>query len=130
MTVPVPVTALYAAMFALLLVILMVAVITLRRSLRIGLGDGGNRDLQQAIRAHGNAVESVPIFLLMLATLEINHGSVIVLHIFGAAFLVVRIMHAWGLYTSSGASIGRVAGTGGTMTLLAALAIANLLRIF
>lgn len=130
MTVPVPVTALYAAMFALLLVILMVAVIKLRRSLRIGLGDGGNRDLQQAIRAHGNAVESVPIFLLMLATLELNHGSVIVLHIFGAAFLVVRIMHAWGLYTSNGASIGRVAGTGGTMTLLAALAIANLLMIF
>ena len=130
MTVPIPVTALYAAMFALLLVILMVAVIKLRRSLRIGLGDGGNRDLQQAIRAHGNAVESVPIFLLMLATLELNHGSVIVLHIFGAAFLVVRIMHAWGLYTSNGASIGRVAGTGGTMTLLAALAIANLLMIF
>lgn len=130
MTVPIPVTALYAAMFALLLVILMVAVIKLRRSLRIGLGDGGNRDLQQAIRAHGNAVESVPIFLLMLATLELNHGSVIVLHIFAAAFLVVRIMHAWGLYTSNGASIGRVAGTGGTMTLLAALAIANLLRIF
>ena len=130
MTVPVPVTARYAAMFALLLVILMVAVIKLRRRLRISLGDDGNRDLQQAIRAHGNAVESVPIFLLMLATLELNHGSVIVLHIFGAAFLVVRIMHAWGLYKSSGASIGRVAGIGGTMTLLAALAIANLLRIF
>lgn len=130
MTARVPVTALYAALFGLLFVILMVAVIKLRRSLRIGLGDGGNRDLQQAIRAHGNAIESVPIFLLMLATLELNHGSVMLLHLFGGAFLVARVVHAWGLYASSGASIGRVAGTAGTMTLLVALAIANLLRIF
>ena len=130
MTVPVPITALYAALFAFLFVILMVAVITLRRSFCISLGDGGNRDLQQAIRAHGNAIESVPIFLLMLATLELNQGLATVLHSFGAAFLLVRIMHAWGLYTSSGASIARVAGTGGTITLLVALAIANLLRIF
>ena len=65
MIAPVPVTALYVALFSLLFVILMVAVIKLRRSLRIGLGDGGNRDLQQAIRAHGNAVECVPIFLLI-----------------------------------------------------------------
>lgn len=127
---PVPVTALYAALFSLLFVILMVAVIKLRRSLRIGLGDGGNRDLQQAIRAHGNAVECVPIFLLMLATLELNHGSAALLHLFGGTFLVVRVAHAWGLYASSGASIGRVAGTAGTMTLLVALAVANLLRLF
>jgi uncharacterized protein len=126
----VPVTALYAGLFAFLLLILMVAVIKLRRSLRIGLGDGGNRDLQQAIRAHGNAVECVPMFLVMLALLELNHGSAIVLHVFGASFLVVRVVHAWGLYSSSGASTGRVAGSAGTIALLVALAIANLLKVF
>jgi len=66
MNIPVPITALYAAMSGLLVVILMLVVIRLRRSLRIGLGDGGNRDLQRAIRVHGNAIESVPIFLVML----------------------------------------------------------------
>ena len=126
----VPISALYAALFALLLVILMMAVIKLRRSLRIGLGDGGNRDLQRAIRAHGNAVECVPIFLLMLALFELNHGSGTMLHIFGAAFLVARVVHAWGLYSSSGASSGRVAGSTATIVLLVALAIANLLKIF
>ena len=126
----VPITALYAAMFGLLFVILMLAVIRLRRSLRIGLGDGGNRDLQQAIRVHGNAVECVPIFLLMLATLELNHGSALLLHIFGAAFLTVRVAHAWGLYSASGTSPGRLIGTAGTMVLLVALAIANLLQCF
>jgi uncharacterized protein len=126
----VPVTALYAALFAFLLLILMAAVIKLRRSLRIGLGDGGNRDLQQAIRAHGNAVECVPMFLIMSALLELNHGSALMLHIFGVAFLLVRVVHAWGLYSSSGASTGRVAGSVGTIALLVALAIANLLRVF
>ncbi len=125
----VPVTALYAAMFSLLFVILMLTVIKLRRSLKIGLGDGGNRDLQQAIRAHGNAIECVPIFLVMLAVFELNHGSVAMLHLFGVAFLVARIAHASGLYGSSGASRGRVAGTAGTMVLLVALAVANLVRV-
>lgn len=126
----VPVTALYAALLGLLLVILMLAVIKLRRSLRVGLGNGGNRDLQQAIRAHGNAIECVPIFLLLLAAFELNHGSVMLLHLFGTAFIMVRVAHAWGLYASSGASLGRVGGTAGTITLLVALAIANLFRIF
>lgn len=126
----VPITALYAAMFGLLFVILMLAVIKLRRSLRVGLGDGGNRDLQQAIRAHGNAVECVPIFLVMLAVFELNRGSVMLLHVFGAAFLMVRVLHAWGLYSSSGASPGRLVGTAGTIVLLAALAVANLLKLF
>lgn len=126
----VPITALYAAMFGLLFVILMLAVIKLRRSLRVGLGDGGNRDLQQAIRAHGNAVECVPIFLVMLAVFELNRGSVMLLHVFGAAFLMVRVLHAWGLYSSSGASPGRLVGIAGTIVLLAALAVANLLKLF
>ena len=130
MNIPLPITALYAALFAILFVMLMLVVIRLRRSLRIGLGDGGNRDLQQAIRVHGNAIECVPIFLVMLAILELNHGSAMLLHLFGAAFLCARVLHAWGLYGSSGASLGRVAGTAVTMTLLVALAIANLLKIF
>lgn len=130
MPVPVPITALYAALFGLLVVILMLAVIYLRRSLRVGLGDGGNRDLQRAIRVHGNAIECVPVFLIMLAAFELNHGSATMLHLFGAAFLTARVAHAWGLYASGGASIGRVAGATGTMVLLVALAIANLIKIF
>ena len=126
----VPITALYAAMFGLLFVILMLAVIRLRRSLRIGLGDGGNRDLQRAIRVHGNAVECVPVFLVMFAALELNHGSTLLLHIFGAAFLAARIAHAWGLFASGGTSPGRLIGTGASMVLLVALAIANLLQCF
>jgi uncharacterized membrane protein YecN with MAPEG domain len=130
MTLPLQITALYASLFGVMFVMLMVVVIRLRRSLKIGLGDGGNRDMQQAIRVHGNAVECVPLFLILLAALEINHGSPMWLHLFGGTFLLARVLHAWGLYVSSGTSTGRVAGTAVTMTLLVALAIANLSKIF
>lgn len=126
----VPISALYAALLGILVVILMAAVILLRRSLRIGLGDGGNRDLQRAIRVHGNALECVPIFLVMLAMLELNRGSPTLLHFFGGAFLAGRILHAWGLYGSSGPSRGRVAGTAITIIVLIGLAISNVLRLF
>ena len=71
---PLAVTAVYAAILALFLVIMAVVVIRLRRGLRVSLGDGGHASLQQAIRAHGNAAEYIPIFLVLLAVFELNRG--------------------------------------------------------
>ncbi|MBP8120643.1 MAG: MAPEG family protein [Burkholderiales bacterium] len=130
MSLPLPITAVYASLLALLVSLLVLVVVKLRRSLGIGLGDGGNRDLARAIRAHGNAIESVPLFLVLLAVYEINRGSATILHVFGAAFLLARVLHAWGLFSSSGASPGRVWGSVGTTCCLLGLAIANLLNLF
>jgi len=129
MTTVVPITALYASLLALLVILLALVAVKLRRSLRVGLGDGGNRDLQRAIRAHGNATEYIPLFLILLAAYELNHGSATALHLFGAVFFVSRVLHAWGLYSSGGTSPGRFAGTAGTLVALMALAVANLLKI-
>ncbi len=125
----VPITAIYGALLALFLVILTVPVIKLRRGLRIGLGDGGQASLQQAVRAHGNAAEFIPLFIVLLAVYEINHAPAIALHIFGVVFILSRLAHAAGLYQSSGASSGRVAGMIGTLTTLVALAIANVVQV-
>lgn len=130
MSLPVPLTALYASLLALLLVMLSLVVIRLRRSLRIGVGDGGNRDLARAIRVQGNATEYVPIFLILLAACELNHGGAMLLHGCGATFFFCRIMHAWGLYGSGGASRARVAGMVGTLGVLIVLATANLQKLF
>jgi uncharacterized protein len=127
--IPVPITALYASLLALFLVILAFPVIKLRHGLRVGLGDGGNRSLQQAMRAHGNAAENFPMFILLLAVYELNHASPLVLHGFGAAFLLARLFHAGGLYTSPGSSFGRILGTAVTFTILGALAIANVVLL-
>lgn len=126
---PLAVTAIYASFLALFLVILAVPVIKLRRGLRVGLGDGGHQSLQQAIRAHGNASEFIPVFLILLAIYELNRAPVAALHIFGVAFVLARLAHAWGIYSNSGKSIGRVIGVVGTFTTLTILAGANLWRV-
>lgn len=125
----VPVTAIYGALLALILVILTVPVIKLRQGLRVGLGDGGQTSLQQAMRAHGNAAEFIPLFIVLLAVYEINHAPAIALHIFGVVFILSRLAHASGLYQSPGASSGRAAGMIGTLTALVALAIANVIQV-
>ncbi len=126
---PLPITAIYASFLALFLLILAVPVIKLRRGLRVGLGDGGHRSLQQAIRAHGNAAEFIPIFIILMAIYELNRAPAMALHIFGVAFLLARLAHAVGLYTSVGHSLGRASGVVGSFTVLVLLACANIWQV-
>ena len=129
MTLVVPITAVYASLLAVLVVTLVLVVVKLRRGFKVGIGDGGNRDLARAIRVHGNAIESIPLFLLLLAVYELNGGHANLLHFFGAIFFFARIAHASGMLASTGASRGRVFGTVGTNGCLLGLAIANLLKV-
>lgn len=64
--VAIPATALAAAVLGLLVVVLAARVSVLRVRHKVSLGDGDNRELARAIRAHGNTVEFVPLFLIML----------------------------------------------------------------
>ena len=125
-----PVSAVYASLLAVLVVILAMLVVRLRRGLKIGIGDGGNRDLARAIRVHGNAIESIPLFLILLGAYEINGGRVMLLHVFGGVFVLARVLHARGMLASAGASRGREIGTIGTIACLLGLAIANVMGVF
>jgi uncharacterized membrane protein YecN with MAPEG domain len=127
---PLAATAIYAAILALFLVILAMVVISLRRGLRVSLGDGGHASLQQAIRAHGNAAEFIPIFLIMLAAFELNRGPAWAVHAFGASFVLARLAHAAGLYLKGARSNARVVGVVATFTVLIVLALANLRQVF
>ena len=60
------VSALYAGLVAFLLIKFSWEVVRLRTQYRVGYGDGGFRELQGAIRVHGNAVEYVTIGLILL----------------------------------------------------------------
>lgn len=66
------VSALYAVLGALLLVKFSFDVVRLRTQYHVGYGDGGFSELQVAIRVHGNAVEYVPIGLILLLFMEMN----------------------------------------------------------
>ncbi|MGZ8239642.1 MAG: MAPEG family protein, partial [Methylobacter sp.] len=90
------ITAIYASLSALLIVRLSLSVIKLRRKNRVSVGDGGNEALQLAIRAHSNAVEYIPIALMLLLMLELNGAPKILIHILGATLLTGRILHAMG----------------------------------
>jgi len=128
---PVPITALYAGVLALLLVVLALRVVRLRWKFRVGLGDGGEKAMIRAIRIHGNATEHVPIALLLLLVAELNQTGPTLLHACGAVLVVARVLHALGLGKSAGASWQRAAGTIGTVgviVVLAAVDVAAFLR--
>lgn len=117
------VTTLYAVPLALLIVALAARVVWLRNADRVGLGHGESKRLGRAIRIHANAVEYVPLALLLMLLFELNGGAPWLLHACGLTLLTGRVLHVWGLSRSGGYSLGRYAGT--TMTWLAIVALAG-----
>lgn len=123
-----PVTAWYTALLGLLIVLLAIRVTMLRRRHHVGLGSGDNDALRLAIRAHANAIEYIPISLLLLLVLELNGGPHWLLHVFGITLVMARLLHAWGLSHSAGTSFGRFSGTALTWLVIMALAAINIMR--
>lgn len=112
------ITALYAGILAVLMVILLFRVIRMRLKYKVGLGDGGISELTQAIRVHGNFTEMVPLLLILMMVMEIGDISATFLHSFGIAIVLSRIFHIIGLSQSSGTTKGRFIGTVIAITLL------------
>jgi|CXWL01.1.fsa_nt_gi uncharacterized membrane protein YecN with MAPEG domain len=123
-----PVTALYAGLCGLLVLLLAIRVVLVRQRAKIGIGDGANHELTRCIRAHGNAVEYVPMLLILLGLCEAAGMAAAVLHGFGASILIARVLHAWGLSRSAGISPGRFLGTAASFLLLLILSLSLLTR--
>jgi hypothetical protein len=127
------ITLLYAGLCTLLVMFLALRVVQWRLRHRIGIGDGGNDELHRRVRVHANAVENLPLALILLAGLELNGLPDPIVHGLGASLLVARLAHAWGLGRSSGTSPGRFFGTLVTwllMIVMAVLAIAGYAQQF
>ncbi len=105
------VTALYAGILAIFLVILVLRVVRMRIKNKIGLGDGGIPELHQSIRTHGNFTEIVPILLILMVIMEQSLFSPLFLHLFGIGVVLSRLLHFMGLKESSFRSWGRTSGT-------------------
>lgn len=121
------ITGFYAALLAFLIVVLALRVVRLRAKYKVGFLDGGHAELTKAIRIHGNATETVPMTLLLMACAEIAGLTPIALHTAGILFLGARIYHAMGLNKSSGRSNGRTFGMLLTIAVILALGAFNLL---
>lgn len=103
-------TSLYAAILALLYVVLAGLVIRQRFKHRIGLGTGKELQLLQTVRMHGNFAEYVPFLLILVALLELQQSPVWQLHLVAGLTLAGRLLHAIGLWRSSGTSVPRFLG--------------------
>lgn len=89
----VPLSSLYASLFALILIPITIRVGLRRAKTKIFAGDGGDEVLNRRIRAHANFLEYVPFGLLLIALTEMIGAQSVFIHIVGATFLISRIMH-------------------------------------
>jgi uncharacterized membrane protein YecN with MAPEG domain len=120
----------YGGLLVLLVIFLAYRVTTFRQGEKIFLGDDkGSNDMKGAVRAHGNAVENIPLGIALLLMLELNQLTPWLLHVFGASFFVARLLHAWGLSSKNGPSFGRFYGTLLTWLALIGMAVVNILVV-
>ena len=112
------ITPFYAALGALFYIFLAKQVVNNRWKFKKGLGSVEG-ELEQAIRAHGNFSEYVPLAFLLISFLEAQRWNSLGIHALCAALLVSRFLHFMGMKKSSGPSKGRFYGTAGTFLILA-----------
>jgi uncharacterized protein len=121
----VPVTALYAALNALLNVALASRIVRLRAKHGVSLGTGESQELLQAVRVHGNNAEFVPLALLMILICELSNAKSLPLHTLGGILFLSRIAHALGIPIRPPNSLraSGVVGTWGVIVFASAYAL-------
>lgn len=129
LTLPLPAFAFYAALNGLLVLALAMLVVRGRVVTQTEIGDGGHAVMQRAMRAHGNAIEYLPIFLILLLALAEIAAPLWLIHAIGATGTLGRVLHAIGLSTTTGRSFGRGVGTLLTWIAILAAAIAILVLV-
>jgi uncharacterized membrane protein YecN with MAPEG domain len=125
--IPIPITAIFAGLLALMLVGISIRVTMLRARKKINLSDGGDEQMQRAIRVQGNFTEYVPMALALMALMEWSGVAAWAVYAAGVALLAARVLHAFALYAS--VFPARVAGTSITWIVIAAEALVVLGRV-
>jgi len=102
----------YAALNALIMLVLGVLVTRARVKTQTDIGDAGKPEMAGPLRAHGNNTEYVPMALLLLwaLTLPTFGAPIWLIHVIGGSLTIGRIVHAIGLSRSVGPSPMRFIG--------------------
>src|SRR5262245_8725459 len=87
----------YAAIFAVMLVVLSLRVARTRGEVRVAIGDGGNRLLLRRIRVQGNFTEYVPMALILFTFVEMQGWPRWLVHALCLILLAARLVHAYGV---------------------------------
>jgi len=123
------ITAVYAAIFGLFAAALTINVIANRVRLKVEGGDGGVPKMAQAIRAHANFAEHVPLAIILLGLAEMTGVRAWIIYVLGGVLLVARVLSAVGLNRSLAGSMPRQAGAGLTILVTVAASIAVLVGV-
>lgn len=91
----------FVALGVLLITLLAMNVSRVRIKEKIGNGDGNNKSLKKAIRAHMNTFEHVVPFALILFSLAHIQLQSIYLAIFAIGFIIVRLLHSYSMLSSA-----------------------------
>ena len=121
------VSALYVVLGVLMVMKFALDVVRYRRHYRVAFGDGGFHDLRVAMRIHGNAIETIPLALLLLVMMEMNGADMWMMHLTALLFFAGRVLHAQGLRRS--ALAGRKYGMLLTLFALCGMAVFNLIYL-
>lgn len=105
-----PVSLLATGALAIFGALLAVFVIVQRVRLGVEWGDGGNVAMAQAVRAHANFAELVPLALLAVFAAEIAGTRQLVVIALVVSLIAARVLSALGLSRSLGPSFARQAG--------------------
>ncbi len=125
---PLPVTLATACILSLVYLALVVRVGQGRFLHKVSLGDGGNPDMLVRMRTHANFAEYVPLILILMGLIETSNGNPIILTVIGVLLIISRILHALGMPRPA-PNVQRASGAGGTMLLLAILALWGLFLV-
>ncbi len=104
-------TPIYAALLGFIIITLALKVVYTRRSKRIGLGSKGDKELTHKMRIHANAIEYIPIAIILMAFVEIGGANIYWVNASGFLLVIGRLLHAYGFGKSIGISFGRFYGT-------------------
>lgn len=102
----------YAALNTIILMWLTTATGQLRRRYKVLIGDGGVPHMIRILRGHANAIENIPMMMVLLIIAAALGTPVYVLHLLGIVFTVGRAIHALHFIQEHGASWQRMAGFG------------------
>lgn len=92
-----PITLIIAAAAVLINLWLGFRVSQVRIATKVLTGDGGDPRLRARMRAHANYTEYTPFFLILLALAELARGSQLWLWGVAIAYIIGRILHAFGM---------------------------------
>lgn len=118
-----------SAAAALITIWHMIRIGRVRMSEKIMVGDGGSDALLRRMRAQANFLENTPFVLILVAAIEMTGKGGTWLAIVGAAFMLGRVLHAFGMDNAKPNALRMIGTVIAMLTLLGLAVVAVLLSV-